>query len=69
MTVYYPIEDEFVKVVVSSMRRDYFTAKFLFDEEPENLYPWDNYGQMDNDISYSFKTREPLDKTSKESKR
>lgn len=69
MTVYYPIEDEFVQVAVSSLKRDHFTAKFLSDEEPANLYPWDNYGQRDNDIAYSIKTREPLDLKIKEYKK
>ena len=61
MTVYYPVEDTHVRVVVSSVKGKAFTAKFIDDEEPAGLYPWDNYVKTDIDLYYDKKTREPLD--------
>ena len=57
---WFPVEKRIVKMKVSSIRVDCFAAKFPDGEEPEYIDSLENYNQLDNDILFDNKTREPI---------
>jgi len=60
--VYYPKEDEYVVVEVSSVKAKTFSAKFPHGE-PSCIDTWKYGQQFDNDIYYDIKARTPIDRT------
>ena len=57
---YWPKENKYIAVEVSSIKFRTFTARFE-GKEPDCVDPW-LYGQLDNDVEYDRRTRTPVDR-------
>ena len=60
VVVYFPVEDYYAEMRVSSVKQGKFTAEFANGMEPGEVDLWKNYGQMDDDVLVDASTFEVL---------
>ncbi len=59
--VWFPVENVYIMMMVSFVKKDSFSAKFVLDADANKVDLEENYGQSNNDVVVNRKTRTPVD--------